>query len=116
MSVNPIEIPPSRLPGDDIPIYKDDNISVSALPVSTEIHSLEYSESVIMSHSGTSAVNRRSGKRKCSSSPAAPPLQEVISHPDFDPTTLVSDMAQEWLRRIVRAMFPGSAARHSTGR
>ncbi|KAG1792699.1 uncharacterized protein HD556DRAFT_1293433 [Suillus plorans] len=114
MSVNPIEIPTSRPPDelhDDIPIYKDDNISVFALPVSTEIHSLESSESVIMPHSETSAVNRRSGKRKRSSSPAAPPLHEVISHPDFDPTTLVGDMAQEWLRHIVRAMFPGSAAK-----
>ncbi|KAG1723801.1 hypothetical protein EDB19DRAFT_1915912 [Suillus lakei] len=115
LSVNPIEIPASRLPDeppDDIPIYKDDNISVFALPVSAEVQSLEVaSESVTLPHSEINVVNRRSGKRKRSPSPAAPPLQEVISHPDFDPTTLVGDMAQEWLRHIVRTMFPGSAAK-----
>jgi ribonuclease Z len=112
--VNPIEIPTSRLPDespDDIPIYKDDNISVFALPVSAEIQSLEASGSVTLSHSETTVDNRRSGKRKRSPSPAAPPLQELMSHPDFDPTTLVGDMAQEWLRHIVRTMFPGSAAK-----
>ncbi|KAG1876634.1 hypothetical protein DFJ58DRAFT_865981 [Suillus subalutaceus] len=114
LSVNPIEIPTSRLldeSPDDIPIYKDDNISVFALPVSVEDQSLEASGSVTPLHSETSVVNKKSGKRKRSPSPSAPPLQEVISHPDFDPTTLVGDMAQEWLRHIVRTMFPGSAAK-----
>jgi len=112
--VNPIEIPTSRFVDespDDIPIYKDDNISVFALPISAEGQSLESSGSVSLPHSETSVVNRRSGKRKRSPSPAAPLLQEVISHPDFDPTMLVGNMAQEWLRHIVRTMFPGSAAK-----
>lgn len=114
LSVNPIEIPTSRFVDespDDIPIYKDDNISVFALPISAEGQSLESSGSVSLPHSETSVVNRRSGKRKRSPSPAAPLLQEVISHPDFDPTMLVGNMAQEWLRHIVRTMFPGSAAK-----
>ncbi|KAG1734832.1 hypothetical protein EDB19DRAFT_1135271 [Suillus lakei] len=115
LSVNPIEISTSRHqdePSDDTPIYKDDNISVFALPVSAEIQSPEVaSGSVTLPHSETHVVNRRSGKRKRSPSPAALPLQEVISHPDFDPTTLIGDMAQEWLRHIVRTMFPGSAAK-----
>ncbi|KAG2141301.1 hypothetical protein DEU56DRAFT_275902 [Suillus clintonianus] len=116
LSVNPIEIPTSRLPDDssddDILIYKDDNISVFALPVSADVQSLEVaSESVTLPHSETSVVNMKSGKRKRSPSPAAPLLHEVISHPNFDPTTLVGDMAQEWLRDIVRTMFPGSAAK-----
>jgi ribonuclease Z len=112
--VNPIEIPTSRLldeSPDDIPIYKDDHISVFALPVSAEIQSQEASGSVTLSHPETSVDNRRSGKRKRSPSPDAPPLQEFISHPDFDPTTLVGKMAQDWLRYIVRTMFPGSAAK-----
>ncbi|KAG2355809.1 hypothetical protein BDR07DRAFT_1425171 [Suillus spraguei] len=114
LSVNLIEIPTSCLPDespDDVPIYKDDNISVFALPISAEGQSLEASGSVTLPHLETNGVNRRSGKRKRSPSPAVPPLQEVISHPDFDPTTLVGDMAQEWLRHIVRTMFPGSAAK-----
>jgi len=37
-------------------------------------------------------------------------LQELMSRPDFDPTTLVGDTAQEWLRHIVRRMFPGSTS------
>lgn len=114
LSVNPIEITTSRLPDespDDIPIYKDDNISVFALPVSAEIQLLDAWGSATLSHSELSVANRRSGKRKRSPSPAAPPLQEVISHPDFDPTTLVGNIAQEWLRHIVRTMFPGSAAK-----
>lgn len=36
-------------------------------------------------------------------------LQEVMSRPDFDPSSLVGDTAKEWLRHIVRMMFPGSA-------
>lgn len=114
LSVNPIEIPTFRLPDeslDDIPIYKDDNISVFALPVSAETQSQDASGSVTLPHSETSIDSRRSGKRKRSPSPAAPPLQEFISRPDFDPTTLAGDMAQEWLRHIVRTMFPGSAAK-----
>lgn len=111
--MNPIEIPTSRLldeSPDDVPIYEDKHISVFALPVSAEIQSQEASGSVTLSHSDTSVDNRRSGKRKRSPSPAAP-LQEFISHPDFDPTTLVGKMAQDWLRYIVRTMFPGSAAK-----
>lgn len=114
LTVNPIEIPISRLldeSPDDIPIYKDEHISVFALPVSAEIQSQEASGSVTLSHSETSVDSRRSGKRKRSPSPAALPLQEFISHPDFDPTTLVGKMAQDWLRYIVRTMFPGSAAK-----
>jgi ribonuclease Z len=41
-------------------------------------------------------------------------LQEVMSRPDFDPTTLVGDNAQEWLRHIVRMMFPGSTLQART--
>lgn len=40
----------------------------------------------------------------------AEPLQEAMSRPDFDPTMLVGDDAQEWLRHIVRRMFPGSTS------
>ncbi|KAG0701177.1 hypothetical protein DFH29DRAFT_831788 [Suillus ampliporus] len=115
LSVNPIEIPTSHLldeSPDDTPIYKDDNISVFALPVHPDVPSPEVaSGSVTSSHRDTNVVNKRSGKRKRSPSPTGPSLQEVISHSDFDPTMLVGETAQEWLRHIVRTMFPGSAAK-----
>ncbi|KAJ8585232.1 hypothetical protein M405DRAFT_773220 [Rhizopogon salebrosus TDB-379] len=126
ISVNPIEIPISH-PLDkstgDIPIYKDENVSVFALPIYPDVRALEVSSgSVTLPHRDTDVVNRNTGKRKRTPSPTpsskrrpgastmdhAAALQEVMSRPDFDPTTLVGDNAQEWLRHIVRMMFPGS--------
>jgi len=124
-----------KSPG-DIPIYKDENVSVFALPVYPEVRSLDVASgpSNLFHHD----IDSSTCKRKRTPSPTPPSkrrpgslyhssifiplifagtsardpassLQEVMSHPDFDPTSLVGDAAQEWLRHVVRTMFPGSA-------
>ncbi|KAJ6561082.1 hypothetical protein DFH09DRAFT_1035940 [Mycena vulgaris] len=96
--------------------YRDKNITVYSIPVldrSQEISPAESAEdSEIISESG-------SFKRKRESSPLsanATALKDLMNVDGFSAQNLQGELAQEWRKLMVNAMFPASTAKSSPAR
>ncbi|KIJ09075.1 hypothetical protein PAXINDRAFT_172647 [Paxillus involutus ATCC 200175] len=133
--VTPSEIPlsPVSLVSEHQPVYKDNNITVFALPVLPEAPSGLPSSagpagvtatSVCPSDSTGSLKRRREpspyqpSKRLSNQGsatpfpdtipPVAPSLREVVTKSDFDPSSLNGEMAQAWRQLVIQTMFPAT--------
>jgi ribonuclease Z len=114
MSVNCIEVGSLTTTGDEAPspTYVDKNITLYAIPIHPE-----------SSPSPSSKRKRRMSPASSSKRPSIPdhetsetidvtteekiPLLERMRLPDFSPTSLCSEEAQEWRKLTIKHMFPG---------
>ncbi|KAH7882444.1 hypothetical protein F5I97DRAFT_1961874 [Phlebopus sp. FC_14] len=122
--VSPTEVsiaPPDS--SNDDPVYKDGNISIFAFPVLPERLQPEPVSPELQDPDNdrdtTSFLKRkrkredppdrpskRSSNTSCTSSVES--LKEHMNEPDFDPMSLTGEVAQEWRRFLIRAMFPAT--------
>ena len=134
MSVIPTEAtmtPVTYLDRDPAPIFKDENLSIYAIPVFPARDAQPVVPSYTTVWSGSQAKNI-SLKRKRSQSPNPPvrrsnlesrsmseptalseqhrptPIHDIIKQPGFSPSLLQGDAAQGWRRFMIDAIFPGS--------
>ncbi|KAI6012153.1 hypothetical protein BKA83DRAFT_4370844 [Pisolithus microcarpus] len=129
LDVTPSEVP---LVPDDQPVYKDENITVFALPINPTLEE-SYDEDAL-DCSGNADGHSKVLKRKRDTSPERPvkrgsnnqartspepdpsvSIDELMERSDFDPTSLRGDRAQAWRRHIVKLMFPATRVPESTG-
>ncbi|EGO29330.1 hypothetical protein SERLADRAFT_412876 [Serpula lacrymans var. lacrymans S7.9] len=126
MSVNPREVPLTPSSSSTDPVYKDDNITVYALPILPyiETESSISSQDSFGSHTviPTSSSARNSKRKRTPSPPSSAKrssqitaseselsLQEAMKKSDFLPAVLRGDLAQSWRRFVIQTMFPGTA-------
>ncbi|KAH7921559.1 hypothetical protein BV22DRAFT_1038537 [Leucogyrophana mollusca] len=138
LAVNPIEVALTpAVPSGDAPlVYKDENVSVYAVPIVPQDESSDTPSGQGTSSSAMSASNqvvassRSASKRKRTPSPSQPSkrfvrgpdldllsslspesalskLQDLMNKTAFEPSSLSGEMAQAWRRFIVQTMFPG---------
>ncbi|KAI6104184.1 hypothetical protein F5141DRAFT_1189708 [Pisolithus sp. B1] len=127
LDVTPSEVP---LVPDDQPVYKDENITVFALPINPTLE--ESQDEDVLGCSDDADRHSKVLKRKRDTSPERPvkrgsnsrtgpepepsvAIDELMERSDFDPTSLKGDRAQAWRRHIVKLMFPATQAPQSTG-
>ncbi|KAH0834911.1 beta-lactamase-like protein [Lanmaoa asiatica] len=122
--VTPVEVPlvPPCTETEDRPVYKDDNISVFALPV---VPSGLPSQTVNPRDEAAGSLKRkredspqRSSKRPSNQHGGDPLavdimttmefLRKAASAPDFDPASLNGEVAQAWRQLMIQSMFPAS--------
>lgn len=122
--VTPVEVPlvPPRTETEDQPVYKDDNISVFALPVVPSELPLQV---VNPGGEAEGCLKRkredspeRSFKRLSNQRGMDPFAGDIVatteflrkaaSAPDFDPASLNGEVAQAWRQLMIRSMFPAS--------
>lgn len=125
MAVNVQEVPLE--PNDDVspaPIYKSEHIHVYGLPMLSS-QNVAQSEPETSSPESTADGSNASLKRKRDISPHLPQkrtatsvltednisnLEELRKNPNFSPSLLDGDVAQEWRRLVVTSMFPAKEA------
>ncbi|KAI6010112.1 hypothetical protein EDC04DRAFT_3072447 [Pisolithus marmoratus] len=127
LDVTPSEVP---LVPDDQPVYKDENITVFAMPINPTLDQSQDEDALDCKDGHSNVLKRkrdmspeRPAKRGSNNQQArttpevdpSMPIDELMERSDFDPTSLKGDRAQEWRRRIVKLMFPATQVPQSTG-
>jgi len=123
LDVTPSEIP---LVPNDQHVYKDENITVYAFPVSPLHETSEDNTPELDRHPSVLKRKRRvspeirdrptkrgTGATAVSDSPLS--IQELMARSDFDPTSLSEEMAQAWRRHVVKLMFPATQVPQENG-
>ncbi|KAG5654002.1 hypothetical protein H0H81_008584 [Sphagnurus paluster] len=122
LHINPIESTwtPSTSAAPE-PLFKDANITVYGIPIAPSVAA----ESTTMTCETSVEVEDNSEvgqKRKRDPTPDVPekraaldnssqPLSQMRQSPEFSPTSLEGDTAQEWRRLMIKTMFPGTNAK-----
>lgn len=113
LDVTPSEV---RLVSDDQPVYKDENITVFALPINPtpeESQNDGHSKVLLKRKRDTSPerpAKRGSNNQGRTTPEPEPPLsiEQLMERSDFDPTSLKGERAQAWRRHVVKLMFPAT--------
>ncbi|KAH6915798.1 tRNA processing endoribonuclease [Coprinopsis sp. MPI-PUGE-AT-0042] len=116
LRISPQELDPNTSPS--APIFKDENVEVFAvrlspaataesLDTSTETSIMELDSSLKRKRSPTPEEPRKRPNTEDENG-AQPSLASIMEQPDFNPTSLTGEAAQEWRRLLIRTMFPAT--------